>query len=221
MIRSGPPAIRAYYKHRASEYDGIYEIANYRADLGWLRAWLARHVKGKSVLEVAAGTGYWTEVCSRSARRVVATDYNAETLTIAARRRLGPKVALVAADAFLLPAFKIKFDVGVACLWWSHLKRQEQQKFLAHFFSRLAPGAKLLLIDEAYRKEMTNSISRHDRFGNRYELRITTDNVIYEIVKNFPDDSGLRQSLSNLSNRVRVRRLKHFWAVSARAKTLQ
>jgi ubiquinone/menaquinone biosynthesis C-methylase UbiE len=219
MIRSGPRATRAYYKHRAAEYDRIYEAPKYQADLQWLRAWMARLVKGKSVLEVAAGTGYWTQVCSRSARSVIATDYNVETLNVAARRRLGPRVTLVAADALSLPAFKTKFEVGVACLWWSHLKRREQQKFVSHFLSRLVPGGKLLLIDEAYRKGTADSISRHDRFGNRYELRVTANNVLYEIVKNIPDDSDLRQTLSDLCRGVRIKRLKHYWALSAQART--
>jgi SAM-dependent methyltransferase len=221
LIRRGSRAIKAYYKHRASEYDGIYVTPRLRRDLACLRGWVTRHVKGKTVLEVAAGTGYWTQVCSRSATRVVATDYNAATLLVAARRRLGPKVSLVEADAFSLPKFRTKFEVGIACLWWSHLKRQERQKFIAHFLSRLAPGAKLLLIDEAYRKETANPLTRRDRSGNRYELRITTDGVIYEIVKNFPDDECLEPSLSEFCDSVRVRRLRHFWALSARVRMQQ
>jgi SAM-dependent methyltransferase len=221
LIRRGARATKAYYRHRASEYDAIYEMPRFRRDLDSLRDWVTRHVKGKTVLEVAAGTGYWTQVCSRSAARVVATDYNAATLLVAGRRRLGPKVSFVEADAFSLPKFKTKFEVGVACLWWSHLKKQERQRFFAHFLSRLAPGAKLLLIDEVDREEIANPLTRRDRFGNRYELRITTDSVIYEIVKNFPDDDGLEQSLSEFCDRVRVRRLRHFWALSARVRMQQ
>jgi len=168
IIRSGSDALKTYYKQRAFEYDGIYKLRRRQADLVWLRRWVTRHVKGKSVLEIAAGTGYWTQVCSRSARLVVATDYNANTLTVAAGRRLGPKVSFVTADAFRLPAFETRFEVGIAVLWWSHLKKREQGKFIAQFLSRLASGAKLLLVDEVYRKNTAkNPISRHDRFGDR------------------------------------------------------
>lgn len=196
-------------------------MPRFRGDLDRLRDWVTRHVKGRTVLEVAAGTGYWTQVCSRSAARVVATDYNAATLVVAATRRLGPKVSFVEADAFSLPRFKTKFDVGLACLWWSHLRRQERQKFVAHFLSRLAPGAKLLLIDEVHRKEIANPLTRRDRFGDRYELRIAPDGVIYEIVKNFPEGDCLEQSLSEFCDGVRVRRLRHFWALSARVRMQQ
>jgi SAM-dependent methyltransferase len=221
MIHSGSRAIKAYYKHRAPQYDRIYEIPARRADLSRLRAWVTRHVKGKTVFEIAAGTGYWTQVCSRSAKWVVATDFNVDTLIVAAGRRFGSRVSFVAADAFLLPAFKIKFEVGVAFLWWSHMRKQERSKFVAHLLSRLAPGAKLLLIDEVYGRGMAkNSISKHDQLGNRYELRVTSNNVMYEIVKNLPGNSALRRTLSDCCNEVRVRRLRHFWAVSARAKML-
>lgn len=219
MIRSGSHAIKMYYKHRAFEYDGIYEMHRRQADLGWLRTWVTRHVRGKTVLEIAAGTGYWTQVCSRSARLVVATDCNVNTLTVAARRQFGSKVSFVAADAFRLPAFKTRFEVGIAFLWWSHVKKQEQRKFIAQFLSRLAPGAKLLLVDEVYRKDAAkNSMSRHDRFGNRYEIRVGTNNVLYEIVKNYPANDALMRSLSDHCDRVRIKRLGHFWAISARAK---
>lgn len=219
LIRSGSQAIKMYYKHRATEYDRIYEIRGRQADLRWLRTWVARHVRGKTVLEVAAGTGYWTQVCSRSAKLVVATDCNANTLDIAATRRLGSKVSFVSADAFRLPAFATTFEVGIAVLWWSHLKKQHQKKFMAELLSPLAPGAKLLLVDEVYSNDTAkNPMSRYDRYGNRYEIRVGSNNVLYEIVKNYPADDALRCSLSDHCDRVRIKRLKHFWAISARAK---
>lgn len=219
MIRSGSGALKTYYKQRSSEYDDIYKLRRRQTDLAGLQRWVTRHVKGKSVLEIAAGTGYWTQVCSRSASLVVATDYNADTLAVAAGRRLGSNVSLVTADAFRLPAFETRFEVGIAMLWWSHLRKREQGKFIAQFLSRLAPGAKLLLVDEVYRKNAAkNSISMHDRFGDRHEIRVGRDNSLYEIVKNYPSDEALRRSLSEYCDRVRITHLTHFWAISARVK---
>jgi SAM-dependent methyltransferase len=218
-IRSGSDALKTYYKHRALEYDEIYKLRRRQAELAWLRRWVARHVRGQTVLEIAAGTGYWTQVCSRSARLVVATDCNANTLKVAAGRRLDSNVSFVTADAFRLPAFETKFEVGIAVLWWSHLRKREHDKFIAQFLSRLAPGAKLLLVDEVYRKGATrNPMSRRDHFGDRYEIRMGKNNVLYEIVKNYPTDDALRRSLSEYCDRVRVTRLGHFWAISARVR---
>ena len=105
--RSGEAAdaMRAYYRERAPEYDLLYAVPAYQDDLATLRSWLEPHVVGASVLEVAAGTGYWTEAAAPFARAITATDCNAETLAVAARRRLGPKVTLVEADAYALPDF--------------------------------------------------------------------------------------------------------------------
>ncbi len=51
-----------YYRARAQEYDQVYEKPERQADLARLRAWLAPVLDGRRVLEVAAGTGYWTAV---------------------------------------------------------------------------------------------------------------------------------------------------------------
>jgi SAM-dependent methyltransferase len=86
-----------YYRERAPEYDAIYAKPERQEDLGRLRALLVELVAGKSVLEIAAGTGYWTTALSTSARSIVATDLNDETLEIARSRRYGPGGVVVLA----------------------------------------------------------------------------------------------------------------------------
>ena len=49
-----------YYRERAQEYDAVYDKPERQEDLARLRALLPPLVAGRSVLEVAAGTGYWT-----------------------------------------------------------------------------------------------------------------------------------------------------------------
>ena len=54
-----------YYRQRAAEYDEVYRKPERQADLARLRQLLPPLVAGKRVLEIAAGTGYWTEVLAR------------------------------------------------------------------------------------------------------------------------------------------------------------
>ena len=75
--------LEIYYRDRAPEYDRFYEIPERQGDLAWLRTWLLSHSRGRTILEVATGTGYWTEVAARVAKAIVATDYNPEMLAIA------------------------------------------------------------------------------------------------------------------------------------------
>jgi SAM-dependent methyltransferase len=92
-----------YYRKRASEYDALYECTELRSDLAVLKDWLVAHASGRTLLEVAAGTGYWTAVAAPVAKAITATDINAETLAIAAERKLGEHIALVQADAWCPP----------------------------------------------------------------------------------------------------------------------
>ena len=84
------------------------------------------HASGRTILEVAAGTGYWTAVAAPVAKAITATDINAETLAIAAARKLGEHVALVQADAGACRTLPERFDVGMAHLWWSHVRKQDR-----------------------------------------------------------------------------------------------
>src|SRR5262245_4675908 len=97
--------MEAYYRERASEYDKFYQVPARDDDLARLKEWLIGHASGRTILEVAAGTGYWTEAAASVAKAITATDVNPEMLAIAAQRDLGPHVTLLPADAYALPDF--------------------------------------------------------------------------------------------------------------------
>jgi demethylmenaquinone methyltransferase/2-methoxy-6-polyprenyl-1,4-benzoquinol methylase len=210
--------MQQYYRARASEYDLFYEVPERLEELAQLKAWLIERTKERTILEVAAGTGHWTEVVAPFARAITATDYNAETLAIAAKRNLGPHVTLFTADAHALPHFATRFDVGMAHLWWSHVERQRLKPFLSHFASRLAPGATILMIDQLYVEGFNAPISREDEGGNQYTIRRLKDGSTYEIIKNFPRAGQPEEDLKELCTDIRVMRLRHFWALSAQLR---
>jgi hypothetical protein len=51
-----------YYRDRAAVYDAVYAKPERQADLSTLREVLPPLVAGRRVLEIAAGTGYWTDL---------------------------------------------------------------------------------------------------------------------------------------------------------------
>jgi ubiquinone/menaquinone biosynthesis C-methylase UbiE len=70
------------------------------------QGFVERTLAGKHVLEIACGTGYWTEVISSSAASIIAIDINDEVLEIARSKKLNQqKVLFQRADAYALPAF--------------------------------------------------------------------------------------------------------------------
>jgi len=143
-----------YYRERAPSYDHLYRTSEWQDDFAWLQNWVTRRTAGRSVLEVAAGTGFWTAAAARRAEAIVATDYNAEPLAIAAQRGLGAHVTFLAADAYALPVFDRAFEVGMAHLWWSHVDRRRERQFLSQLAARLQAGAELLTI-RGIRKTIT------------------------------------------------------------------
>jgi SAM-dependent methyltransferase len=205
-----------YYRSRAPEYERFYQNPARQNDLARLRAWLIDYVRGRTILEVAAGTGYWTEVAAPVCNAITATDSVTETLAVAAKRRLGRHVDVLAADAYDLPQFASKFDVGMAHLWWSHVEKQRQLEFLSQFMGCLKPDALVLMIDQVYVEGICPPASRHDEWHNRYELRELQNGAMYEIVKNYPSNEELLGSFAQFGEDIRIMRLSHFWALSAR-----
>jgi len=210
--------MKDYYRSRAPEYDRFYQNPHRQNDLVTLRAWLADHVGGRSILEVAAGTGYWTEVAASVCKSITATDVASETLAVAAEtRQFGSNVEFLLADAYDLPSFgTTRFDAGMAHFWWSHIEKQRQLEFLSKFMTCLKPDALVLMIDQVYVEGICPPMSRYDEWHNRFELRTLQSGATYEIVKNYPSDEELKASFAQFVQDVQIMRLDHFWALSAR-----
>jgi len=63
--RSTTPQLETYYSNRASEYERVYDKPERQHELEWLRQRVPEILRGRRVLEVACGTGYWTQFIAR------------------------------------------------------------------------------------------------------------------------------------------------------------
>ena len=204
--------LASYYAQRAPEYERIYQKPERQADLSALRKFVADTFIGRSVLEVACGTGWWTEVLATTARSVLATDCNEEVLTVARAKGLSSNVSFQRSDAFDLRSIDGEFDAGLAAFWWSHLTRAELQRFLKAFGQKLQPRSTVVFLDNIYVEGSSTPISRRDAEGNTYQLRRLDDGSITEVLKNFPADEELRAALSGWTGELTVKRLAYYWA---------
>jgi SAM-dependent methyltransferase len=176
-----------YYRNRAGEYDAVYDKPERQEDLARLRTLLPPLVRGRAVLEVAAGTGYWTTALSTTAASVLATDVNEETLAIARTRSYGPgEVRFQTADAYDLGAVEGRFDAIFAGFFWSHVLRADVRRFVAGLRERLEPGGVLILADNRYVEGSNYPITRTTDEGDTYQNRQLSDGRSFEVLKNFP-----------------------------------
>ena len=203
-----------YYQDRAREYEDIYNKPERQPDIATLKRWLTKQVAGSRVLEVACGTGYWTGVAAPTAASIFATDINPGPLQIACAKQLGRHVEWQLADAYALTEAGGPFDIGMAHFWWSHVAIADQSRFLTHVVSRLAPEARLLMIDNQYVEGSSTPISRVDESGNSYQLRRLADGSSYEILKNFPSRDDIERALHPIARRIEVMELEYYWAVA-------
>ena len=206
-----------YYAKRASEYEKIYLKPERQKDLSTLRQRLPEELVGEDVLEIACGTGYWTQIAAQTAQSILATDINDEVLQIA-RAKTCPKgnVVFEKRDLFQLSGLPNRFTAGLAAFWWSHLKKSEIAGFLRHFHQALAPNAKLVFMDNNYVPGSSFPISRRDSEGNTYQLRTLENGTEFEVLKNFPSESDLCQAVEGLAKDIRFFNLTHFWLLSYR-----
>lgn len=204
----------SYYAERASEYERIYQKPERQADLSRLRSFVESTFAGLDVFEVACGTGYWTEVVARGAASVLATDINEEVLEIARAKPMDPrKVTFDRADAYALSAPQ-RFNAGLSAFWWSHVPKSRINGFLRGLHAVLAPGARVMFLDNAYAEGSSTPISRVDAQGNTYQLRRLDDGSTHEVLKNFPTQSELRAAVEGLALDVRVEFLPYYWTLT-------
>lgn len=177
--------IEKYYADRAPEHDNVYQKPERQKDLKKLRSTLSAAFKKLNVLEVACGTGYWTQFIAKSASSILATDYNSEVIEIAKSRDYHDcKVSFLLSDAYVLENVTRKFSAGFCGFWWSHIPQKRIKTFLKIFHSRLYAGSKVVMIDNRYVEGNSTPILKRSDEGDTYQLRKLKNDSSYKILKN-------------------------------------
>jgi 2-polyprenyl-3-methyl-5-hydroxy-6-metoxy-1,4-benzoquinol methylase len=214
--RETPGKLIAYYAARAAEYDDVYHKPERQDDIGSLRSILRELLRGHSVLEVACGTGFWTEEIAATASHIHATDTNESVLEIASKRlRHHRNVTIDRDDAFALTGTTGVFTAAFAGFWWSHVPKGEQLcRFLNALHAKLQPGALVVFTDNRYVEGSNLPITREDADGNTYQKRRLREGTEYEVLKNFPEEAELRSLLQGRGSMIDFRWLTYYWCLS-------
>lgn len=205
------PEMHAYYAARAPYYDAVYQKPERREDIAFLADHLPCRLKGLRVLEVACGTGYWTQHIATSAQQLVATDGTAEPLAFARLRPGTENVVFAQADAYALPESLGRFNGAFAGLWFSHVPLRARASFLHSLHQRLEPGARVLLMDNGQVQLQDFPIAEVDADGNTYQHRTLQDGSVHRVLKNFPTEAELQTLFAPVAHRLSYRQLQNFW----------
>lgn len=203
--------MQAYYAARAAEYDRIYDKPERQADLAALRRSIPPMFAGRRTLEIACGTGYWTQFIAPFASETVAVDSAPETLEIARARRVSGNVRFALGDAYDLSRELGSFDAAFAGFWFSHVPRRRRKEFLNGLHPLLTRGATVVLLDNVYVVGSSTPIAEVDEEGNTYQMRSLQDGSRHRVLKNFPAAAELESLIEGIGTHPRFARLDHYW----------
>lgn len=196
--------MRMYYRERAREYDewfyrqGRYSQGN-EMDARWFaeanEAFTALdtlHLSG-DVLELAPGTGIWTERLVRMATTITAVDASPEMIEINRAKVNSDRVSYVQADLFSWQPERT-YDGVLFGFWISHVPLERLDDFLQRVAAMLRPGGKVFFADGRRGAGGSGGSLPHSQPpqpGSQLTIRTLNDGRTFEIVKNYYDPVDL------------------------------
>lgn len=199
--------MQTYYGRRASVYDssmGYDDAAKVRGLLPIIER-VRETMRGRHVLEIACGPGFWTQFASETAASVVATDYNQSTLDEAKKKSLPfDRISLLQADAYRLDLVPGRFDAILAVDWLAHVPLSKMADFLSGAVSRVGSGSPLMFIDQLPGEHSRSGV--FDAEGNHIQERVLPDGSAFRVIKHFFSDGQIAAQFSGVSGDLSIQR---------------
>lgn len=201
-----------YYAQRAHEYENVVRQQNREKEVELIISHLKTAYNLRTVLEIACGTGFWTEYYSPAANSVLATDINQEVLEIAkAKKYSAQNVEFKIADIYSLAEIPNNFECGFASLIISHVPMQNFKNFLETFHTKIKAGGKIILIDNLYVEGVNAPIKKVDEYGNTWQIRTLSDDSKHWVMKNFFTHEILYSYLKDSVSSYLFNKYKYYW----------
>jgi SAM-dependent methyltransferase len=183
----------AYYRHRAAEYDATAygDTATATARIDSIVAGLGA---SGSVLELACGTGMWTQSLARHAAVLTALDSSPEAVAIARQRTANPTVRFVEADVFSW-VVRERFDLIFFAFLLSHIPSAQLEPVLKRVGDWLALGGRVVFVDEHIRGATKEGFADGE---DEIVVRVLADGSQHRLVKVFVDPPVLSTRLAKL-----------------------
>jgi 2-polyprenyl-3-methyl-5-hydroxy-6-metoxy-1,4-benzoquinol methylase len=196
-----------YYRERASEYDewffrqGRYDRGeNHRqqwfSEVTQVEAALRAATPAGDILELACGTGLWTQHLAPFATHITAVDVSPEAIALNQRRVASASVEYIVADLFNWNSDR-QFDLIFFGFWLSHVPIEQFVPFWQMVRGALKPNGRVFFVDSRLTQEST---ARNHAALNQegYSERKLNDGRAYRVVKIFHEPTQLQASLRGL-----------------------
>jgi demethylmenaquinone methyltransferase/2-methoxy-6-polyprenyl-1,4-benzoquinol methylase len=211
----------AYYQARAGEYDewflrqGRYDRGP-QANSQWFREIervqqaLDAFRPGGHVLELACGTGLWTQRLLEHAQQITAVDASPEVLALNEQKVRSPRVRYVQANLFEWRPSE-QYDVVFFGFWLSHVPPERFDAFWDLVAAALKPGGRAFFVDSLY--EPTSTAVDHQLRERQATCatRRLNDGRTFEIVKVFYDPKDLQGRLARSGWQAQVVGTQHYF----------
>lgn len=209
-----------YYKARAPEYDewflrtGRYDHGPKLKELWFseveeLKKELKRFKPKGEVLELACGTGWWTEQLARYAKHITAVDASSEVLVINKKKLRGKNVSYIEADLFNWLSSR-KYDVVFFSFWLSHVPPEQFDNYWKLMRKCLNPDGRIFFIDslKSEESEKTYTVNNPE---NSTSLRKLNDGRTFNIVKVFYQPEILAVNLKQIGWNIHVKSTENYF----------
>lgn len=208
--------LASYYESRAKEYDKIYSKPERQEELITISEFIKKTFADKNVLEIACGTGYWTEKISSAAKSVTAVDINKSVIEIAEERtRKCKNINYVISDLFNFKT-DVKYDILFGGFIWSHIPSETLDRFIKTVSNFIVPAGEAVFVDNNFVEGSSTPISQIDDNGNTYQRRELQDKSTHLVLKNFPSEEFLKNKLSKYTREIKIIPLQYYWILCYR-----
>lgn len=218
-----------YYRARAAEYDEWFYRQgrfDHGAELNqqWfmeadtVRTALYQLPPVSHALELACGTGIWTQELVKVAERVTALDASPEMIAINRAKTNSSQVDYRQVDLFTWQPDQL-YDLVFFGFWLSHVPPDKLDGFLSTVASALRPGGWLFMVDS--RRDPTSTASNHvlPQDGDIHHTRKLNDGREFTIVKIFYDPDDLTGHLARVGLQPDVRITPHYFIYATAMRT--
>jgi 2-polyprenyl-3-methyl-5-hydroxy-6-metoxy-1,4-benzoquinol methylase len=203
-----------YYQARASEYDEWF-LRKGRFDRGeeinrpWfvevdgVRKILEDFKPEGRILELACGTGLWTQELIKYSNQITAVDAVKEVIELNKRRLQSDQISYIQANIFQWKPVST-FDVIFFSFWLSHVSPNYFTLFWKIVEKALAPGGRVFFIDSKYDQKSTAKDHILGEEESGIANRKLNDGREFQIVKIFYKSKILKKQLQELSWNITV-----------------